>query len=485
MLRMTVRRIISISDNRWSIADKVYPPTTTPLLFDGTWDFESPFPGKMYRGDSEFSFCPAVAGGRHNTSAAPDRRGLPMGFARLCNQTDDFLVTFPHRRGCIDGMMSDDMDLVRAYARSNSEEAFAALVSRHVNLVYSVAFRQVADGHLAEEITQTVFIILARKAATLGSKTVVSGWLYRTTRYASTRALTMRRRRQHREQEAYMRSQLNVTEDNTWMEIEPFLDAAIAQLAEKDHNAVVLRFFEGRNFKDISTVLGTTEAGAKMRVNRALEKLRSFFSKRGLTYSTVAIAGAISAHSVQAAPIGLACSVTGLAIKGTTATSTLTLVETTLKLMAWTKLKTMAVVGVLAILAAGTTTVTVRHLRARAEASPFTFVGYATPEASAQSMLWAASRGDLDKLSVGVTTEEMDRFKSRMEGKSQEEIRRDLMAWASAMADYRITQKETISGDEVHLHIHATPSAGALHSGKVVMVMKKMGNEWKRAGDVD
>src|SRR6202050_1389335 len=99
-------------------------------------------------------------------------------------------------------MMTDEMDLVRQYARCSSEEAFATLVSRHVNLVYSVALRQVRDPHLAEEITQTVFLILARKAGPLGPKTVISGWLYRTARYAAAKALTLRRRRQDREQEA-------------------------------------------------------------------------------------------------------------------------------------------------------------------------------------------------------------------------------------------------------------------------------------------
>src|SRR5579859_2355265 len=157
-------------------------------------------------------------------------------------------------------MMMDDMDLVRQYARCKSEEAFAILVSRHVNLVYSVALRQVLDTHLAEEITQTVFIILARKAGSLGSKTVVSGWLYRTTRYAAAKALTLQRRRQLREQEAYMRAQLDGTEANAWREIEPLLETAMGQLRQRDHNALVLRFFEARSFKHISSALGTTEA---------------------------------------------------------------------------------------------------------------------------------------------------------------------------------------------------------------------------------
>ena len=252
--------------------------------------------------------------------------------------------------------MNDDLTLLREYARLNSEEAFAALVSRHINLVYSVALRQVRDSHLAEEITQAVFIILARKAGSLGPKTILSGWLCRTARYASANALTIQRRRQHREQEAYMQSILNEpAPDETWAHIAPLLDAAMEKLGQKDHDALVLRFFENKNFEEVGAALGASEDAAKMRVGRALEKLRKFFTGRGVRSTAGSIAGAISTNSVQAAPVALAKSVTAVAIaKGVAASgSTLTLIKGALKLMAWAKAKMAIGVGMGVLLAAG------------------------------------------------------------------------------------------------------------------------------------
>ena len=251
--------------------------------------------------------------------------------------------------------MNDDLTLLREYGRRNSEEAFAALVSRHVNLVYSVALRQVRDPHLAEEITQAVFIILARKAESLGPKTILPGWLCRTARYASANALTIQRRRQRREQEAHMQSILNEPESETWQQIAPLLDGAMEKLGQKDHDAVVLRFFEGRNFKEVGAALGASEDAAKMRVNRALDKLRKFFTKRGVSSTTAIIAGVISANSVQAAPVALAKSVTAVAIvKGAAVGgSTLILVKGTIKMMTSTKTFTAAAILTSAIFSQG------------------------------------------------------------------------------------------------------------------------------------
>jgi len=272
----------------------------------------------------------------------------------------------------MDEMLNDDMALLRDYARNNSEQAFAALVSRHVNLVYSVALRQVCDTHLAGDVTQAVFIILARKADKLSQHTVLAGWLCRTARYASANALTIQRRRQRREQEAYMESILTsggdvpsqASHEETWQQIAPMLDGAMEQLGQKDHDAVVLRFFENKNFAEVGAALGASEDAAKMRVNRALEKLRKFFTKRGVALSGAAITGAISANSVQAAPVALAKTVTAIAVaKGVAAGgSTLILVKGALNLIAWAKAKIAVIVGMGVLIAATTTIVTIKEI---------------------------------------------------------------------------------------------------------------------------
>jgi RNA polymerase sigma factor (sigma-70 family) len=253
-------------------------------------------------------------------------------------------------------MMNDDMALVREYAARQSEQAFETLVSRNLGLVHSAALRQMRDPHLAEEITQTVFIILARKAGSLNPKTILPGWLYRTTRYVSAAALKIQRRREHREQEAHMQAVIQEAQtDPAWEQFSPLLDEAMANLRDKDRDAIVLRYFQNRSLRDVGAVLGVDEYAAQKRVARALEKLHAFFTKRGVRSTAEIIAGAISANSIQTAPALLAKSVTAVAIaKGATASiSTLTLIKGALKIMAWTKMKTTAGIGVAVLIAGG------------------------------------------------------------------------------------------------------------------------------------
>ncbi|MEO8426884.1 MAG: sigma-70 family RNA polymerase sigma factor [Verrucomicrobiota bacterium] len=256
-----------------------------------------------------------------------------------------------------------DAELLARFAESESEEAFTALVNRHLQLVHSVALRHTTNPHHAEEITQAVFIILARKVRSLGCKTILSGWLYHTARLTAANFQRGELRRARREQEAFMQSTIEQPSSETvWHELHPLLDEAMARLGPTDRDAVVLRYFENKSLQEVGQTLGVEERAAQKRVSRALEKLRRIFTKHGVISTATIIAGAISANSVQAAPTALAPTITAAVFKGSAvAGSTLALVKGTLHIMSWMKAKTAAIIGASALLVVGASVALAHH----------------------------------------------------------------------------------------------------------------------------
>jgi RNA polymerase sigma factor (sigma-70 family) len=232
--------------------------------------------------------------------------------------------------------MKSDGELLRDYAKTHSEEAFAELVSRHINLVYSAALRQVnSDAHLAQDVSQSVFADLARKAASLSGRELLTGWLYTSTRFAAAKAARTEHRRRAREQEAYVMRELlsEPPAEEDWPRLRPVLDAMMHELKEAEREAVLLRYFENRSLTEIASQLGLSEDAARKRAGRALDKLRTLLERRGINAAGT-LASMISANAVQLAPTGLAAAVTSASLATTAGTGT-TLAF--LKIMSMTK----------------------------------------------------------------------------------------------------------------------------------------------------
>lgn len=260
--------------------------------------------------------------------------------------------------------MKSDCELLRRYAETGSEEDFTELVRRHLNLVYSAALRQVnGDWHLAQDVTQAVFADLARKAASLSNRSLLTGWLYTSTHFASAKVARSESRRRAREQQAHAMHQQNSEPplEPDWQKLCPALDSLMHELRESDRDAILQRYFENRPLAEIGRNRGLSEDAARKRVDRALEQLRNLFARRGI-HTVAALASVISANAIQTAPASLAAAIAGGSLAGISAgtASTFSLV----KLITMNKFAT-AFAGAVLVVSVATPMAIQRHNQAK------------------------------------------------------------------------------------------------------------------------
>jgi RNA polymerase sigma factor (sigma-70 family) len=209
---------------------------------------------------------------------------------------------------------SEQWALLQEYVEHGSEPAFTRLVNDSIDLVFAAALRQTRDRDLAQEVTQVVYIILARKAHSLKPGTVISAWLFKTTRYTALNLLRAEARRAAHERKAAEMSTEYLRVDSSWERLAPVLDEGIARLNDRDRSAIVLRFFERRSIAEVAAALGISEYAAGMRVHRAVERLRGFFRDKRVDLPATALGGVLLANGVRYAPHGLGGTVAAKAI---------------------------------------------------------------------------------------------------------------------------------------------------------------------------
>lgn len=247
-------------------------------------------------------------------------------------------------------MMSQDAALLGRYATEHSEAAFAELIRRHVDLVYSAALRLVnGDTHAAQDVTQQVFTEMARQAKPLVRHPALVGWLYTTTRRMAWHIIRSEQRRSAREQAAHTMNELfsPPAAEPDWEHLRPVLEDAMHELNHANRVAVLLRFFKNKTLREVGLELGLTENAARMRVERALDKLRLCLARKGVTSTAAALALALSGNAVNSAPAGFVAALAGASLAGAASETGTTL--GLLKFMAATKLK----IGLSALAIAG------------------------------------------------------------------------------------------------------------------------------------
>jgi RNA polymerase sigma factor (sigma-70 family) len=242
----------------------------------------------------------------------------------------------------------NDAELLLRYRETGSEDAFRELVVRHLGMVHAVAHRQVRNADWADEVAHAVFIALARKAGSLSEHTVLAGWLYRATHFAAAKLLRDEERRSRHEKEAAVGHLTDCSaEESTggWSELAPLVFEALGSLSSKDRDAILLRFVENRSFAEVAMAMGTSEAAAKMRTGRAIDKLRHLVEKRGATVAIATLTAGLMSAASAASSTTLAGSVTAAALgQVAVAASAKSLASAVVGYFAWMKVKIVAAV---------------------------------------------------------------------------------------------------------------------------------------------
>lgn len=217
--------------------------------------------------------------------------------------------------------MTDCSELLRAYVSQGDEAAFRTLVDCLLPLVYSTALRQVGGNTtLAEEVSQDVFIALARKSQFLVDRPTLAPWLFNATRLSAINKLRREQRRLEREQKAYVMQQIDPrSEEIDWDSLRPVIDGLLSQLSPRDQETLFMRFFEGRTFAEIGEKLGIGEDGARLRSNRAIDKINALLAWRRIQSTSAILTGVLATQQSIAVPAGLAATTTTAALSISTA----------------------------------------------------------------------------------------------------------------------------------------------------------------------
>jgi len=462
--------------------------------------------------------------------------------------------------------MTDSQKLLAEYVKNGSETAFHELVTRYINLVYSTALRLVnGDAHQAQDVTQSVFADFAGLAHGLPEEVMLGGWLHRHTCFVAATVMRGERRRKHRERQAVEMNALNDHTQANLAQIAPVLDEAINRLGARDRAAILLRFFEQRDWRAVGEALGSNDEAARKRVSRALDKLHTLLKHHGVTFSAAALATALASEAVTAAPAGLAIGISGTALAGLAVGGGTSL--TLARMITMTKLKfgvisTVVVVGAavplmiqhqsqiklreenhslrqemdqlarlkaenqrLSNLVARANRSQVfangwfhellrlrgevgglrnqkseleklqeknRQLLAAQAAKPqestkvksfpkesWAFAGYATPEATIQTVFWASSKGNVKAMLAGLTSDQQD-----LENMSESEFAAKAIQSTSNETGFSILNVAILSNDAAIVSVSYRDLDGAQSDGQKFL-MKRIGSEWKLGGDAD